>query len=932
MLRSRAISLIMGEARAEEVHAMKRFTHVVPVVLIVFAAAAAFSCYMLPRSKSGQKAPLSAVAARELRQIITSSVSEAMFNYPHVATRSGLHVYKTPSGESVNLDRELPNFSDEVVEARVETLNGYLKRLDEKVPENVLSLQDKADRRMLADAIRLELFELHDLRAHATNPLFHMSALAEALYYPTVVAYAPEDVRLADVLGRMDLVPAYVERMTRMLEQSSAAQTDAAADVTDSLIAFVRDTLPARMEGKKDLVASFDGMKAPVLDALGKLKTYLEGDFRKKSTRTWRLGQERYDTRFAIAYHEIAAPTEVVDMAKKRIEALRKEMYDLAKPAYCERNETDRAVCGATKAEIKAEEERKAREEERKAAEEERKVRDEEARAAEEARRAEAEDKRKAAEESRQAEAEKRKAEQDKAKAEREQKKAEEAAKKAEEVAKAAAAKAEEAAKAAAAKAEEAAKKAEEAAKKADGELKKAEDEKKKADEELKKTEDEKKKAEEQKKADDKKKAEDEKKKAEEQKKADDKKKAEDGDKPKKEEKSGPDNPYGLLLHSDTAALGAKADDKPAAKAVPPKAAKPEAAKPEAAKPEAAKTKVAKTKATDKAPAEASVPAAEKQVKQDAIARVIEFALRAAQGERTPRSDLVAKLKSSVDAAADQAGMRGLVRDNSTGNLEVAPMPAFASPRGLDVLLVPPPPLQPRLNGFLFAAVPGEGPSGDERLGRFASRSLPLLAARYAVPGEYTQMRYANALQEDTRRAVRVLYGDPACEEGWGLYAALAFDDAGGEEAGWEQELLAMAEVLQAAALAVVDVGLHRDEMSEKDAMAVLVDDAFMTEAEAESALEAVRLAPTELSAAFIGLDRWQRLRADAKAKLGGAFKVKEFHEKALGFGPVPLSSLELLVFAESLEEAPPAAEEGKDTAEADAGPTTFSIVDALTQ
>lgn len=141
-----------------------------------------------------------------------------------------------------------------------------------------------------------------------------------------------------------------------------------------------------------------------------------------------------------------------------------------------------------------------------------------------------------------------------------------------------------------------------------------------------------------------------------------------------------------------------------------------------------------------------------------------------------------------------------------------------------------------------------------------------------------------------------------------------------------------MAEVLRAAALAVVDVGLHRTDLAEKDALAVLVDDGLMSEADAESALEAARLAPTELCAAFIGLDRWQRLRADARAKLKDAFKIKEFHEKALGFGPVPLTSLELLVFAEDLEEAPPVAPEGADTGEADAGPTTFSIVDALTQ
>jgi len=398
------------------------------MALIVVTALITASCYTIqgPTKKKKQEKVDSNAAAvsTELHSLIVEYVEEAMYTYPQVATRTGMHVYALPNGEKVDLDRELPNFSDAVVDARVEALEAYLERLTKKVPKEALSLNDTVDRRVLKDAIELELNQLTVQKVHMRNPVVHVAALSEAVYYPLVVEYAPETERLGDILGRMHWIPSYVDRAIRMLENSSSVHTDVAIEINKFTIDLLRVTVSDRVDaaGDEQLSQSFAGMKTPVLESLDKLQQFLEKDLPKKSKRTWRVGDEEYERLFSLGFHGLGTPEKAADAARARIAELRREMFAVAKPVYCEQNEKDRDVCGPTKAEIAAaktaEEERlRKEEEERKKAEEEERLRKEE----EERKKAEEEErKRREEEEKKKAEEEKKKAEKEKAKEDKE--------------------------------------------------------------------------------------------------------------------------------------------------------------------------------------------------------------------------------------------------------------------------------------------------------------------------------------------------------------------------------------------------------------------------------------------------------------------------------------------------------------------------------
>ena len=390
-----------------------------PTRVCAFAAALVLvSCYTVRVAEKTERLSATESASKVLHETIFEYTQETLYTFPNLATRAGVHRHKLPNGEIVRLDRELPNFSEDVVAARTDAIKAYLERLDRKARVQALSPNDRADRRLVVDAMKAELALWEDRQEHTSNPLFHATALAESLYYPLVVDYAPERDRLDDVVARLQWVPSFVDRAMRMTKAGSEAQFQAAAAVNRFSTAIVEKELGARIGEDAALKQSYEGMKGSVINSLAKMQGFLDGG--AKDRRTFRFGADRYREHVALLWHGAVDPAAMGEVAKKRVEDLKREMYVLAKPAYCEANETDRKTCGPTKADIaaaKKAEEDKVRKEEAAAKKAQEKQQREEAAAA---KKAEAEEQREEAAAAKKAEEEKAKAKAEKAKGEKE--------------------------------------------------------------------------------------------------------------------------------------------------------------------------------------------------------------------------------------------------------------------------------------------------------------------------------------------------------------------------------------------------------------------------------------------------------------------------------------------------------------------------------
>ncbi len=170
----------------------------------------------------------------------------------------------------------------------------------------------------------------------------------------------------------------------------------------------------------------------------------------------------------------------------------------------------------------------------------------------------------------------------------------------------------------------------------------------------------------------------------------------------------------------------------------------------------------------------------------------------------------------------------------------------------------------------------------------FYGARMRSLAYHEAVPGHHFQL----ALQQEQRdlprfRARRTFGGISAHSEGWGLYAERLAVEQGWYEGDPTGKLGAIGSELFRARRLVVDTGLHTQGWTREQAIAYGI-----------SAPEVERYItnPGQACSYMIGMLRILEIRERARAALGAAFSLKDFHDVVLTTGSVPLAVLEQVV------------------------------------
>jgi uncharacterized protein (DUF885 family) len=169
------------------------------------------------------------------------------------------------------------------------------------------------------------------------------------------------------------------------------------------------------------------------------------------------------------------------------------------------------------------------------------------------------------------------------------------------------------------------------------------------------------------------------------------------------------------------------------------------------------------------------------------------------------------------------------------------------------------------------------------------NRSMLLnLTVHEAMPGHYLQAMHANTF----RSPVRTVFQDGAFVEGWAVYGEWLMAKYG--FGGPRVRIQRLKMLLRTCANAVLDYGIHAGQMDEKDALALMTEQAFQEEGEAVGKWTRARLTSGQLSTYFYGFREFQRLRAAAEKAPG--FKERAYHDRLLSFGAPPMRELRWLV------------------------------------
>ena len=154
-----------------------------------------------------------------------------------------------------------------------------------------------------------------------------------------------------------------------------------------------------------------------------------------------------------------------------------------------------------------------------------------------------------------------------------------------------------------------------------------------------------------------------------------------------------------------------------------------------------------------------------------------------------------------------------------------------------------------------------------------------------AYPGHHQQL--AAAITHPS--LVRVLVDAPEFVEGWAMYCEQMMREEGFDTAP-EHTLMMYTDTIWRACRIILDIKLHRGDVTISDAVDFMVEQTGFERANAVAEVNRYTYTPTYQLSYLLGKVLLLRLRDDEKARLGDRFSLRGFHDAMLREGSLPIS------------------------------------------
>ncbi|HKS27430.1 MAG TPA: DUF885 domain-containing protein [Pyrinomonadaceae bacterium] len=255
--------------------------------------------------------------------------------------------------------------------------------------------------------------------------------------------------------------------------------------------------------------------------------------------------------------------------------------------------------------------------------------------------------------------------------------------------------------------------------------------------------------------------------------------------------------------------------------------------------------------------------------------------------EKRPNNDTIVGLaERTLKETTDFVRSRGIVTVPDEP-VKIIVMPEFQ--RGVAVAYCSPaPPLEPQGETFYaISPTPKDWSSArvDSFFREYNNYMVHNLTIHEAMPGHYLQLAHSNRFKAPT--LIRAIFRSGTFAEGWGVYAEQLMAEAGygGPEVRLQQLKMRLRTIINA----IIDQKIHTAGMTEKDALALMMDEGFQEEGEAAGKWTRARLTSTQLSTYYVGVLEMNDIRRAYEAKMKGRrIDYKELHNTMLSFGTPP--------------------------------------------
>jgi len=254
--------------------------------------------------------------------------------------------------------------------------------------------------------------------------------------------------------------------------------------------------------------------------------------------------------------------------------------------------------------------------------------------------------------------------------------------------------------------------------------------------------------------------------------------------------------------------------------------------------------------------------------------------------QRPDDKTIVDYSKTVLKEATDFVKAKNLIKVPTTP-VDIIVMPEFK--RGQSIAYCDSPGALEKNGKTFFAVAPTPDDWNQQRKDSFFREynnfMVRNLTVHEAMPGHYLQLAHSNEFKAPT--LVRAIFQSGTFIEGWAVYAEqlLAETGYGGPEVKMQQLKMRLRVICNA----IIDQSIHAANMSEQEALDLMMKEGFQQEGEAVAKWKRARLSSSQLSTYFVGVTEHLALREQAKARDGAKFDIRKYNDTVLSFGSPPV-------------------------------------------
>jgi uncharacterized protein (DUF885 family) len=205
---------------------------------------------------------------------------------PTEATLDGVHAY----------DDLLEDLGRQVIDARIRTLAGFSRRLDQISPDSLTPVE-RVEHPVVAANIRGRLFDLEEARSWERNPWVYGHILATALVSQTLFGFASQTERARRVLSKLRQFPRFLASARENVKDPPGIFVKVALESLRGVLKFVEVDLPRAFSEVDDLhlLGDLADASTEAAEALKSYITHLDEEMAPKARASFRLGRERLE-------------------------------------------------------------------------------------------------------------------------------------------------------------------------------------------------------------------------------------------------------------------------------------------------------------------------------------------------------------------------------------------------------------------------------------------------------------------------------------------------------------------------------------------------------------------------------------------------------------------------------------------------------------